>query len=835
MCRPLTFCGLMVTTMLLAALEQSPAAAAEFVVAADGKPAACIVLPTKPVPEETNAANELALYLGKITGATFRIVAEESAPAGPQMHVGRTAAALKLTGPLAKTDLDADAIMLKCVPPERLFLLGRNPWGTQFAVDRFLYRFAGVRWYMPTEVGEHVPRKATFTVPSLDRTESPAWLSRRWSAADRVDGGQWDRRNLMRPRFQFHHALGLWIKPELFDKHPDWFPLRPDGQRYRPHENDESWQPCMSNPAVAQYVADRIIEQFDRDPSQLSASIGVNDSTWADYCQCDACKALDVPGRQSLHGGPNYSNRFFTFANRVAERVAAKHPNRYIGCLAYNACENPPSFKVHSMIVPYLTNDRAQWRDAKFAQADRDWIAAWRAVCPSVAVYNYDYGTGYVIPRVFTSLQGQYLRYCHDQGIKGWYAEIYCNWALDGPKAWLCSQLLWDANQKVDDLLADFYGNFFGPAAVPMRRYFELCEKRWLEQPGEAVWFRYFYDARQLDLFPAEVCAQTRALLDQAGALATAEPYRTRVALSSKAFHMTELYSAVYYANQPLGTLTTGEQIEAAAARLLRGLRAEHERQKFFVEVVDKEPLLKPVTRFESAANWSGMGAAMGQLWRLYAAARAANRPDIARRLIADLRRLDPDAQMATAAEALWTFQTSGQKNLLANGDFEPTGAAATKGSGTNWESADLPPGWSIWRRNAGEGKLLWASDGREKYVVLKHVTGACFSQTAPIKPGSTYILLADYRGKISAESKATLTMSWHDAHGGWLDNDRCAADLNGQVREGWSTAAVAGRAPANAATAVVMLFADRQAVDDSLAFDNVRLFELPNRDRKTK
>ena len=33
-------------------------------------------------------------------------------------------------------------------------------------------------------------------------------------------------------------------------------------------------------------------------------------------------------------------------------------------------------------------------------------------------------------------------------------------------------------------------GNFFGPAREPMQRYYELCEKRWLEQEGEAVWFR---------------------------------------------------------------------------------------------------------------------------------------------------------------------------------------------------------------------------------------------------------------------------------------------------------------------------------------------------------
>jgi hypothetical protein len=822
--------GLALSAGLLLALQSGAAAEPEFVLAAAGKAMATIVLPVSPKPEETNAAGELATYLRQITGAEFRVAAEGSAPPGPQIHVGCTQAALAASGPLENSGLDADAVLIKCLPPERLLLLGRNPWGTEFAVYRFLYRYGGVRWYMPTTVGEHVPAKPSFALPALDRTEAPAWLSRQWSAADQADRGEWNRRNLLRPRFSFHHSLNIWLKPALFDQHPDWFPLRPTGQRYRPRDNDDSWQPCLSNPAVAAYVADLIGAQFDREPTTLSASIGVNDSDWRGYCQCDGCKSLDVAGKLSIHGGPDYSNRFFTFANRVADRVAVKYPDHYLGCLAYAACENPPSFKVHPMIVPYLTNDRAQWREAKFAQADRDWIAAWRARCPSVAVYTYEYGSGYVIPRLYTSLQGEYMRYCRAQGVKGWYAEIYCNWALDGPKAWLASQLLWDSDQKVPDLLDDFYGNFFGPSREPMQRYFELCEKRWLEQEGEAVWFRYFFDAKQLVLFPPEVCRQARALLDQAAALATTEPHRTRVDLTAKAFRMTELYSTAYHAGRAPAALETPEQAEAAATLLLSGLRAEQERRAFLSDVIDKEPLLKPVIPFESRASFTGVGASPALLFRLFGWCRTANRADLATRLIAELERPDPESESATVVRALWEIQGTDRENLLTNGSFAPAAAKPGDTSGVDWEAAGAPPGWSIWRRNPGEGKLQWVSAGQETYVVLSAVTGACFLQTAPVTPGTAYVVLADCRGKVRAESKAALVLSWQDAQGAWLDESRHSTDLQSDLRERWSATAVAGRAPAKAATAVVMLSADTQTAADTLAFDNVRLFAAPRR-----
>jgi hypothetical protein len=807
------------------------AAEPEFAVASAGKASASIVLPVNPKPEEQNAAAELATYLRRLTGAEFRTVAEDGAPPGPQIHVGWTRTALAAVGPLETTGLDADAVVMKCQPPERLLLLGRNPWGTEFAVSRFLYCYGGVRWYLPTAIGEHVPLKPTFTVPALDRTEAPAWLSRQWSAADRADGGEWNRRNLLRARFAFHHSLNVWLTPALFDLHPDWFPLRPNGERYRPREQDDSWQPCLTNPAVAEHVAGLIIAQFDREPATLSASLGVNDSDWRGYCQCERCKSLDVPGKQSLHGGPDYSNRFFTFANRVAERVAAKYPDHYLGCLAYNACENPPSFKVHPQIVPFLTNDRAQWREAAFAQADRDWIAAWRARCPSVALYTYEYGSGYVIPRVYPGLQGEYLRYGRAQGVKGWYAEIYCNWALDGPKAWLVSQLLWDADQKVPDLLADFYTNFFGPAREPMQRYFELCEQRWLEQEGEAVWFRYFFDARQLALFPPEVCRQARGLLEQAAALAVAEPYRTRVEITSKAFHLTELYSTVYHAGQALAAvLDTPEQAEATAVSLVSGLRAEQERRAFLAEVIEKEPLLKPVIPFDSRAGVAGVGTSPGLLWRFFVWCHRASRTDLAARLIAELERPGPEAEIASVARALWGFQTAAPTSLLVNGTFARTVAKPGDTSGVDWESAGAPPGWSIWRRTPGEGKLQWVATGQETQVVLSAATGACFLQTAAVTPGALYVVLADCRGKVGPNSKAALVLSWQDAQGAWLDDAKRSADLLGEVRERWTATAVAGRAPERAATAVVMLFADNQTAADTLAFANVRLFAVPQR-----
>ena len=63
------------------------------------------------------------------------------------------------------------------------------------------------------------------------------------------------------------------------------------------------------------------------------------------------------------------------------------------------------------------------------------------------------------------------------QASRGWYAEIYSNWGLDGCKAWLASQLLWDVRQDPRALVDQYYSDFFDAASEPMKRYWERCER----------------------------------------------------------------------------------------------------------------------------------------------------------------------------------------------------------------------------------------------------------------------------------------------------------------------------------------------------------------------
>ncbi len=520
------------------------AVAVVFPIVENGQPRAVVAPPTA---DAKVAVSELQRVIGKITGTKPELGEK---PDTPTIHVGRDAFVEKAGLNLDK--LDEDGFVIQTIGTRDLVLAGRKPHGTEFAVYRFLQKYGGVRWYFPTELGEVVPRRASFGVGKLADREEPSFHSRLWSSAARFDRGVWERHNLCRGRYSFHHNLiNVFVPSKLYAKHPEWFP-EIKGQRKRPRDDhDHYWQPCLANPDAARYAAEVARKYFEAHPEAASFSLGMNDTAAAGFCECAQCKALDPTDPQDQktpRGLPNYSNRFYRFMNRVAAELAKTHPDKYLGCLAYHVTEPPPTFDGSPRIIPYLTAGRANWTDPAIREGDQKLIRAWCKKVPIVGIYDYYYGGGFISPRLFTQLTEESLQFAHKTGVRAFYAEIYSTWSLDGPKAWVASQLLWDVNQSASKLVDEFCRDLFGNAAEPMRDYFRFCEQTWMSRPsGSTVMWAGLRDARQLELWPPQTCARGRGLLDKAirAAAGESELVRQRVRLYSDGFRQTELWSAL--------------------------------------------------------------------------------------------------------------------------------------------------------------------------------------------------------------------------------------------------------------------------------------------------
>jgi len=793
------------------------AAPTAFPIVEAGQPCAVIAPVAADASAETKrAVAELQRVVEKMTGAKLRVSAGSGSPT---IHVGRDAFVERAD--LDLDELDEDGFVMATVGEHDLVLAGRNPHGTEFAVYRFLQKYGGVRWYLPTELGEVVPSRASFGVGKLADRAEPSFHSRLWSSAARFDRGNWERHNLCRGRYSFHHnLLHVFVPSKLYDTHPEWFP-EIKGERRRPRDdNDHGWQPCLANPEAARYAAQVARESFQRNPNASSFSLGMNDTAAAGFCECAACKALDPSNpteSKTPRGMPNYSNRFYTFTNRVAAELAKTHPDKYLGCLAYHVTEPPPTFDVSPRVIPYLTAGRANWTDPAIREGDQRLIRGWCDKVPIVGIYDYYYGSGFISPRIFTGLTEESLKFAHRTGVRAFYAEIYSTWSLDGPKAWVASQMLWDVNQSAAELVDDFCCGLFGEAAPAMREYFQFLEQRWMSRPsGSTVMWAGFFDPSQLELWPPSVCARARALLEQAEKAAAddSEVVQKRVKLYSEGFRQTELWSTVYH----------GERNLRSVADVQRFLDSQAELDRFNREVVKANPLHAAPIPFEQRARNLPGGSVLSALLRL------AGQPGAE----ATLRRMaaestHPDAAMVARGALAMREHPEKVVQVLTNPGFEP--AADKPEAGVEGKAESRPAGWGAWFRPGTPGELDWttrAAHSGQRGVELRGAEASCILQSIPVKPGEMYLASVYVRGKTSGQTDSGLLIQWQDATGKWFSAPKRGDRLPGGESNDWLRLQTFARVPTGAGRLVFCVTAYGQKPEESLEIDDADLRRVP-------
>ena len=99
---------------------------------------------------------------------------------------------------------------------------------------------------------------------------------------------------------------------------------------------------------------------------------------------------------EESHGEKNYigsldrSDLYYEWANRVAEGVLARYPDKWFGCLAYGQVAQPPEkVKLNSRIIPFVTYDRMKWVDQHIEKVGKEITEKWSQKAQVVGWYEY--------------------------------------------------------------------------------------------------------------------------------------------------------------------------------------------------------------------------------------------------------------------------------------------------------------------------------------------------------------------------------------------------------------------------------------------------------------
>ena len=581
------------------------------VLASKGKPIARIILAADPTRSAQIAARELQHYIEKITGAKIPITSDSAHPfGGHKILVGES----KLTRALGlkNEDFEEQEYLIRCYG-NILVLMGHDEqefgiidyegtglwpefniyheWkkkpepckkiGSVYAVDEYLQRFCGVRWFIPGELGEVYPKKEkeTIAVANADLRLRP-WSDYRWYGPQNfrdyfnfIGSGKpdisypqkygqrgWRAINLFMMRMKVvgteaysanHSLIGEWFKARFKDRPEVWNQIKAKGY------GDEVKQLCLTSDKfldlVVQDAKDYVAGKSNHERARGQYFMVMAHDYSGQWCRGETCReTLKKNSEQSLSfwrdGASDY---MWGLVDRVARRLKTELPGMWTSCCAYAEYTMPPSFELSDNVACTFCRVLIDnFKNPEYKTFYRKWLGEWAKRVKRLYVWEYfDHiqmnGRQVFFPGIFLNEIEDDMRFLRSIGVKGVFNELNSmrscipNIAEDHLNLYVFLKLLsQDRNEdiKAADLFEDYCRNFYGSAAEPMKKFFTLAEVRFANPKH----WKLTADQIMADwetVCPPAILKQFETHIQAASELATEEPYQTRVRLMREAVY----------------------------------------------------------------------------------------------------------------------------------------------------------------------------------------------------------------------------------------------------------------------------------------------------------
>ncbi|WP_020475922.1 DUF4838 domain-containing protein [Zavarzinella formosa] len=475
------------------------------------------------------SVKDLALYLGKISGAKIETVTAAPGPEDKRIPVLVGAPAVKAFGPTTKNVLYKQGFRY-VVSAKGVGLSGESDLAASYAVYELLDRL-GCRWFMPSEMGEVIPSAKTITLEEVDLSSAPGTHYRGLWYADE----DYKRRNRLGGLLlSAGHALEMYVTKEEREKHPDW--VAEIGGK--PSPNRLRW----SNAGLADSLADKLLAMNAKDP-QPSYSLSPDDGS--DWDESKEDKALDAGDIDPTFQQTALADRLMVLTNRVAGKVATKNPDVLFGMLAYAQYTRPPvREKVHPSIVPQLapiTYSRAHPMTDDRVPGNKDLrylIEGWGKKSKMTSMYYYGWFLAEPsAPNPMLTKWGVDVPAALANNCKFWQPETMPNFETSMHALYMGGRLAWDPTIKPEDVYADINTKFYGNAAREMTAYWKHIDDVWVNTPEySGCGFAY------LRRWTPEQMKKARILMDAGIAAAKTPAEKQRIQLADDSLKLFELF-----------------------------------------------------------------------------------------------------------------------------------------------------------------------------------------------------------------------------------------------------------------------------------------------------
>ena len=343
----------------------------------------------------------------------------------------------------------------------------------------------------------------------------------------------------------FHNSFNYLPKATYQKDHGDWYAI--DGKQlcYTARGNAEQYD------LMVKTMAERVLFYADQNTRLSNITITQEDNGY--WCTCDKCKEVAQQYNNAV------SASVVMFINEVDDLVQAELQKRAteantekrvlnIVFFAYRKTEKPPVKMVNG---EYVVDEKVRCNptvgvyiapiDSKFSESfyhydntlSAENIKGWAACSEKLFFWLYECNFwNYFFPLNSYDTMVETYRFLYENN--AYYNRTQTDFEneqishFSTLKAYINSKAMFNVNINLDEVIDDFFKNYFGVAEAPMRQFFDELQAylRYLEQTNPSLFNGGIYDAVETTtLWPKKTLDGWMKLIDEAYALI--EPLKT--------------------------------------------------------------------------------------------------------------------------------------------------------------------------------------------------------------------------------------------------------------------------------------------------------------------
>lgn len=286
------------------------------------------------------------------------------------------------------------------------------------------------------------------------------------------------------------HSLSVYVNPDLYDKHPEYFQMDAMGRRCKPRGFAFGGSLCMSNKDVRRITLEslrKIIQRdrkkYDKDNWPVIYDISILDDS-PFICYCPECKKIsDADGSET--------GLLLDYINEIARNIRKEYPEVIIRTFGYGAAKKAPRKIMPEKNVLIQLADAFSFSnpfhplESKANKEQYKYFQEWINSGANIMIWDYWNLSGIYfdpprIETVFNSIKPD-LNFFHKNKMR----SIFIQTEIDEIRPqnflmlnfYVASRLLVDRKTDVEEAALVFIRNYYGPAHHVIAKYFKLIRE----------------------------------------------------------------------------------------------------------------------------------------------------------------------------------------------------------------------------------------------------------------------------------------------------------------------------------------------------------------------